>query len=364
MTSTQSIDQSHGSKNKNSRWISGLATLAMGIAMTACAANTGDTPTVVTPPQGSPSTGSPAITPGNADPSAIAPTKPSAGKSGGLSNNNGGGTTTQADATAQVQKDIKDLSNVNTSSLATYDAQNNKILTKIFGGTDSRSITKYLTDRAHYYAYGNTVSVDGQKIFANMGEQYNRGILADSSSVHTIALNVGTLLWIIGEAGHQPVYFTIDGSQSTPVTVNSSRVGLVILSDAYMQLDEVTRLASVMHEGRHSDCTGGLKTSSLPAIATALQKQDSASLASLSGHCGHLHVVCPSSLGDYAGLAACDNESWGAYTVGAVFADAMAEAMPTAQYMFDKAFAVDSFSRTINKTGGDPDMTSEGLVNN
>jgi len=62
--------------------------------------------------------------------------------------------------------------------------------------------------------------------------------------------------------------------------------------------------------------------------------------------------------------AACDNERWGAYAVGALYARAMAEnSASEADWAVAREYAADSESRRIGGQDTDtPDMSSEGVI--
>ena len=86
--------------------------------------------------------------------------------------------------------------------------------------------------------------------------------------------------------------------------------------------------------------------------------------------CGHFHTYCPDSMKDLAGLAACDGQPWGAYSVGFVYQAALAvsETDPVRKAVLE-AGAVDSFSRLqfdtdamLSGDDGPPDMSSAGLL--
>jgi hypothetical protein len=263
----------------------------------------------------------------------------------------------------KVLSDLSDINNIDPISLKSYDDQNGQIFTKIFGGPTTRDIQTYLNQRARYFADANDVGVNGQHIFATPQQAPTGATSGAQQGPSLIALNVGTMLWLASVAQNGHVAFTIDGVQPQPVPITSSRIGLIIMSPAYNSLPEVARQAVVIHEARHSDCTGGMPAKNLPAFRQAYLSGNSAALVPLANECGHMHIICPAGL--YKGLPACDNESWGAYTVGGIYADAMAmnKSDPTA-WAVAKQFAIDSKSRVMNQTGGEPDMSSAGVVNN
>jgi len=78
--------------------------------------------------------------------------------------------------------------------------------------------------------------------------------------------------------------------------------------------------------------------------------------------CGHTHVICPDSH-EMHGLPACDNESWGAYTVAAVYLHAMkrVEDEHEINWQIVNSMAIDADSRVLVSRTDQPDMTSQGV---
>jgi hypothetical protein len=79
--------------------------------------------------------------------------------------------------------------------------------------------------------------------------------------------------------------------------------------------------------------------------------------------CGHLHRVCIQ--GDFAGLDICDNEPWGGYTVGSIYAmAALHSATSETDIAVLEGYLVDQFARVqvdqnqlLEGNLGDPDMS-------
>jgi hypothetical protein len=141
----------------------------------------------------------------------------------------------------------------------------------------------------------------------------------------TGALNVGTAyffesLGLLQREGSFAMFKAFDGTM-TPVL--SPRVGIVQLGDLYRSEAflaskdlSLMRMGILVHEARHSDCTGGLAQSDLNRLATGARPE--------SKSCGHSHVPCGPGH-EFAGLYACENQPWGAYFTGAVYNGALAE---------------------------------------
>jgi len=271
-----------------------------------------------------------------------------------------------------VVSDLANLQTLDSAPFEAYNTQTNGLATKIFGGVGSRDILNYLNTRVSYFAVASELQVSpGAFGPSDIGRLL--GQLASTSDAQVIALNVGAQLWIEGLAENTPVTFTVKGQVSEPVMVNSSRTGLVILADGYtdkaladdgsiVTIPPLFRQTVLMHEARHSDCTGGLNEEDLPNIRAAIQAQDGSALHSALHGCSHSHVICPTGH-SYEGLPACDMESWGAYKVGAVFAEAYIANMNEDDRMWEigQAIATDSNDRLLVDVVGTPDMSSAGL---
>jgi hypothetical protein len=283
---------------------------------------------------------------------------------GGSKDSGGGGIDLHATpAEKLVISDLQGLQDIDEKAMDTYDRQNNGLFTAIFGGTKISDVQNYLNTRAHYFALENHIHTFQERT------TLMRRLDADGPQV--IAKNMGTGLFIAGVAVGHPMAFTIDGQVTQPVEVTDSHVGLVILAGGYtdkalrngkiVTIPPLFRQMTLMHEARHSDCTGGISNDQLTALRTARTEDEAAAVLEDLHFCGHSHVICPS--GDYKGMAACDNESWGAYMVGSVYA--AASVLPDGDaraWNYAQMLAEDSKSRLLVPVTGTPDMSSTGLT--
>jgi hypothetical protein len=121
------------------------------------------------------------------------------------------------------------------------------------------------------------------------------------------------------------------------------------------------RIFTMVHEARHSDCTGGLPTSDVLRVRNNQQP--------LQRNCGHMHSVCPTGH-PLAGYFACDDLPWGAYAVHGVFASTVASQCTNCsnkEKAVSRAAAAEAFSRIeylddmLGGQWGDPDMSSSGV---
>lgn len=167
-----------------------------------------------------------------------------------------------------------------------------------FGGRGfAPSVFSYLKDRVGYLLSSSTTNLDERLRYESLG---------DTSSG---AYNVGTALWFVQMTDPSRRLLFRFGDED--LQIRSSRIGLVRLGKRFRGLPFVARAASLVHEARHSDCTGGLLAEDLERLRQGEPREEVA--------CGHQHVVCPEGH-PLAGTVACDRHPWGAFTLQAVFA--------------------------------------------
>lgn len=241
---------------------------------------------------------------------------------------------------------------------------------KIFKGTGSASVLRYIDERVNLFV-SEGMAIEKKLRYLNSDAYFPSGFGSEGSTPPsddkplTVATNIGAHIWILSQKENRRIgYLSENGS----VPVNSTRVGIVQLGKAYTQLhngtniiDQIYRSTVLVHEARHSDCTGGFTSD--PEVVLADDNTPAKEKA-----CAHRHVTCP-SWHSYAGTAACDLHPWGAYAVGGVFASEVAKGCSTCSE-FERQLAAqaaaDSWSRVLIAEGlnsgvyGEPDMTSDG----
>jgi hypothetical protein len=290
------------------------------------------------------------------------------------------------DLHALYSSDVQALANVDPNMLASYDQQNSGLITEVFGGTTGANLTQYYNARVHYAftiddldsgtIYPTDFQYQGWMTPAqsnNSSISHLPNVTSDSGQIQAGALNISTLFWLDGVLNNTTVVMTVAG-QTIPI--DSSRTGVIMLGPLYTPTQQTDsgrvipipaayRQAILLHEARHSDCTGGLSQAEIQAMRSATSS-DQFFTEYPRQRCGHTHVTCKS--GTYEGLAACDSEKYGAYTVGALFlAAAQAESDSVAQEI-DAMTAIDYFSRYSDVGNDDqdeqvPDMSSSGVIN-
>lgn len=275
-----------------------------------------------------------------------------------------------------VQQDVQKISSLNSAGPQAFDGRYNGYFTQIFGGTSGANVLNYFNTRVKYFISSNDdAHLETQSRSGSLPAFLNDDSNDTNSDVRVGAINIGFSYWFSGLIKNE--YYIIDLNQQR-IPVDSPRVGIIQLGDGYTEIGFDTngnqvhipseyRQAILMHEARHSDCTGGLTDAD---IASAKQLEGTTDFPSNYSRisCGHLHVVCPASH-SYAGYYACDKEAWGAYAVGAVYSDALTtSSLSDSDEQIMAEAALDNYDRLLVDAKdmlagklGKPDMTSDGV---
>lgn len=204
-----------------------------------------------------------------------------------------------------------------------------------FGSGAGNGILAYLDERIGHII-GPDTSIDSRF-------SYTAATSSENAKAVTIATNIGMAVWLETIAQRRNISFFTNNSS---LAVNDPRIGIIKLGKAYSVFDDVTgrplntvaRTSVLIHEARHSDCTGGLSNQDVLNLSLGELPENRS--------CGHLHTVCAS--GDYKGLAACDGREWGAYALGWLFAQQIADNCDNCNEAMRQtalAVAIDSLSR-------------------
>jgi hypothetical protein len=283
-----------------------------------------------------------------------------------------------------VASDIAALQTIDPKGGASVDADGNGAFTAVFGGTDGAAVSKFFSDRVHHLVDPSQAQLlpdhfDNERWLTAPARHSNSDGAAPRSNPQGYkvgALNIGTLFWLEGLVNQVPVSLVqADGST---VPIRSSREGVVILGDGYTSIEKDSkgrafsipagmRQAILLHEARHSDCTGGI-TDNMLSTLRGLRDSDEFEKTYPTMTCGHLHRVCQS--GDLAGMAACDSEAWGAYTVGSIYVlAALRSATQARDIAIYKALFADQIGRVnvdpadlLAGKYGKPDMSHQDYV--
>lgn len=230
-----------------------------------------------------------------------------------------------------------------------------KYFSNIFGGNDAASVESYLEDRVHWI-------VSSKKDLDQTVVPLSNAMGSTNSTPQVVATNIGAAIWFSAlVAGESSAGLQIGQDL---VEINSTRAGVIQLGDAYSSdlADPLLRVSTLVHEARHSDCTGGVSKQDLRLLRAGKDPTRK--------ECGHLHADCPAGH-PYAGYPACDDHPWGAYAVEADYMAAVAKTCLNCSARDQKVATVvfaDAASRVLELDGmlsgqyGAPDMTSSDAV--
>jgi hypothetical protein len=278
-----------------------------------------------------------------------------------------------------VAGDLQAMAQFQSPSVAAFDQSNRNLFTAIFGGEDGPALRAYLDARIHYYfTPAEMASFSSQPSdFVHKGWYTSAtpetGGVADTVNSALGAANIGTQIWLNGLVDNTPVTIYAEGQT---IAVADSRVGLMMIGPAYIGFIHATdgndypvpsgfRQSILLHEARHSDCTGGIGQADLDI----LRQSPSAQWTDANfkdRECGHLHTYCPS--GEFKNKLACDDLPWGAYAVQYVYLQATINSYDGVDHAIMEATLADMRSRLLFDvddmlTGqmGAPDMSTEGV---
>ncbi len=260
---------------------------------------------------------------------------------------NTGGFTYDSELSGEERQSLEE----STQKLATLviDGRRIKGFSQVFGGNSSSDVVRYLETRINYFISEST-DIDSRLVPASLAA-HNFGVYGSNPSV---------FIWYEAK-NFEPgdLRFQINGKQ---VEIVSSRIGVMQLGDIFNQSDTITQAITIVHEGRHSDCTGGALASDIESYATnqPIEKNE----------CGQLHGICPAGHPNAGG--SCDVVPWGAYAVDFIYSLSIAEACSSCsetekQQGLVNAFNVSesttyNFVDTVNGAFGPADMSSSNQV--
>ncbi len=271
-----------------------------------------------------------------------------------------------------VAMDLESLKSVDEDAIDDYDRSARGLFSRIYGGTSATAIRNYLDARIRYYLSQEEL----QALVVSPSHFTNDRWMSDGSNVFGAemgAANIGTALWLSGLVDGVPVSVTHAGQI---INVDSARTGLMLIGPGYrytlnvrgqtVVLPSAYREGILLHEARHSDCTGGITQDDLSVLRSSRSMRETDRRFQAKA-CGHLHTYCP--LGhEYEGLLACDDHPWGPYAVQYIFVRALASSYSGVDRAVMDANAADLLSRLrfntadmLNGRLGEPDMTNGGL---
>jgi len=201
------------------------------------------------------------------------------------------------------------------------EAEPGSLFEKVFGGTTTSDIITYLEARIHYIISHNELrererAVERGSEEATLWESFTEALTEPVP--RSAASNVGVSLWFrkFWNGQTRQVVFPF-GDREIPV--HSTRVGIVSIADGYARGNEIYRISALIHEARHSDCTGGITRIGLRRMRSYPPNDQRYPKA-----CGHLHVVCPwDDMDADTPDRRCDGHPWGAIAIEVVYLDAV-----------------------------------------
>lgn len=255
---------------------------------------------------------------------------------------------------SEISPEERDALNESTSAINTYGIDGGQVrsFSQIFGGTRSADVARYFDERVNY-------------IISETTDVQSRLVEGEASALPTdnaiFARNPSASLWYVSKINEpRDVRFEVNNSQ---VDITSSRIGVMQIGDAFVDSETALQAATLVHEARHSDCTGG-------ALASDLRRIENGQAPS-NLLCGHLHGECPAGH-VYEGTFGCDTRPWGAYIVDLVYSLAVSETCATCSEADRQAAeinALDVIQRPtydiedlFNGEFGPPDMSSSTTV--
>ncbi|MEK7356175.1 MAG: hypothetical protein AAB250_06975 [Bdellovibrionota bacterium] len=271
-----------------------------------------------------------------------------------------------------LMKSDRDLLEMEDSAgAAEFDRDNRNLFSKIFGGTSGRDVRGFLDERLKYFFTEedlNAFQMDSPRFtYTNWKktDQVDQDDSKKSSEKGEVgASNVGAGLFAQGVVEGTPVAIK---SATERIVFDSPRVGMMLVGPGYkasvsakgqqITLPAAYRQAILVHEARHSDCSIRTTKEDFAVARTAISYRDF--LAKFKNiECGHLHTLCPSGH-DFAGIAACDRQPWGAYSIGAIF---VAARMRDAKSDLDRRILEATASDAITRLLFDPKTMKEGQL--
>ena len=241
-----------------------------------------------------------------------------------------------ANARLAVQSDLVDLAGKRFSTPKT------RSFADAFGGTESSDALRYLGERIKVF-----LGADTKAAFLSSEASEAR----DERAFMTAA-NFGTLVWYESFVKKRPA--AAFGADGKTYPVSSMRDGVISILPGYNTVSLPKRAgkefrfraagtSTLIHEARHSDCSEALTS----ADVTRIEITDD--LLQGNTKCGHLHVKCPTGH-PLAGLNACDDHAWGAYTLSYVYSLMVAtgcENCTEEEKIIASVSAIDSFDRVL-----------------
>lgn len=268
----------------------------------------------------------------------------------------------------------------------------------VFSGASGTAVLNYLDERINLIFGPREPVLTRTFRPEQMEESDNQDTDEAPAGAVIMANNQGVYLWLT--ALTRNISNAVFHAKTKNFPISSPRVGLIQLGQGYslaktpdtksskgVEITFMDRLQTLVHEARHSDCTGGMERSRIENLKVGIETNVLDWVFKSS--CGHPHTLCPQGH-IMADLPACDNKPWGSYAVELIFASKFAkqctkcseaekqialaaESESLSRIMLnengegpetriDKNMAVERIKKMLNFEYGRPDMSSLGII--
>lgn len=275
-----------------------------------------------------------------------------------------------------MQKDILALPTMKTAAVSEYDQSHGGVYSAIFGGVTGVDVARYLNQRIrHFHTAAEIKRARDQAGFSDDGAMSDPDLNEKMRSADRefIAINAGAGLFLSSVISGRVLKLRIGDQvfEGSSPRVGLMEIGKTYVTEQYVKgrpfpIPTVVRQSVLLHEARHSDCTGGVTQDLITQLRTSKNAQETDRLVK-DKSCAHFHSYCTS--GDLEGIPACDDHPWGAYAIDLVFLRAIRsdlgrydQAIVDAQLLdLTTRFKFD-FNEMLDGKMGPPDMSSTGAL--
>ena len=183
-------------------------------------------------------------------------------------------------------------------------------------------------DRAGLKLFGNQDDANAtQNFLFSRIKQFAGSSTNPDADPRIIATNLSASLWLAAlnklKDPRDPPRISSGTRDFEAPNLNS--IGLIVFGKQYgFRDDSIYRIATLVHEARHSDCPNGLTIDQVLRIQEqggpdAPREQLDPELRDAIAKCGFMHEACPAGH-ELAGLLACETgKGWGAYSTELAF---------------------------------------------
>lgn len=220
------------------------------------------------------------------------------GTSGGTTGGSGGAEITYDSDLRPSERAALDTSRRKLSNMR-INGTNARYFSTIFGGNRSSNVVNYVEARVNY-AISEATPFDSRFVRESL----------HLPSIEVQAFNPSLLIWLESKIIEpEDLKYRINNRL---IDINNTRIGVMQFGSGFVNRQDAFRSMTIVHEARHSDCTGGTWRSDIERWRNSRELP-------LNATCAHLHELCPPG-NPYGGTNSCDFEPWGAYIIQAIYA--------------------------------------------